>query len=144
MKFDKSKVCVAGLHEVPIGTKGYYSDEICNLRDYVKDEDKDMYGAIIRESQDDWYEIINKNGNTQCWHFFYPCEEQVNRYRPYKTLEEAMVLKGKWLKKKAWDEYFMVTRISLLGGTLLCNDLTEDVLYDKFVMEDGSPIGVEV
>src|SRR5574344_2186070 len=103
MKFDKSKVCVAGLHEVPVGTKGYFSDEICKLRDYVKDEDKDMYGTKLKEPQDDWYTIIKENGHTHCWHFFYPCEEQVKRYRPYKTLEEAMVLKGKWLKKKAWD-----------------------------------------
>lgn len=144
MTFNKSKVHVAGLHEVKAGTKGYFSDEICTLRDYVKDNDKDMYGTIIKEPQDDWYKLIDKDGGTSYYRFFYPCEEQVKQYRPYATIEEAKVLKGKWIKHKAWDEYFMVTQISFLNGSLLLNDLTEGVIYDKFVMEDGSPIGVEV
>jgi hypothetical protein len=87
MKFDKSKVCVAGLHEVPIGTKGYYSDEICELCGYVKDEDKDKCGTIIKEPQDDWYKIIDKEGITNYWRFFYPCEEKAT-YRPCATIEK--------------------------------------------------------
>ena len=36
MKFDKSKVCVAGLHEVKEGTKGWFADSVDELDDKVK------------------------------------------------------------------------------------------------------------
>jgi hypothetical protein len=140
MKFDKSKVCVAGLNDVPVGTKGYFSDELQNLEIYVLMEHKTMLGKCAGFNCNiSKYEII---ASDMSWRFFYPIPEKQNR--PYATIEEAMVLKGKWIKHKAWDEYIMVTRISFLNGSLLLNDLTEDVIYEKFVMEDGSPIGVEV
>ena len=35
MKFDKNKVCVAGLHEVKEGTKGWMADSIDELEENV-------------------------------------------------------------------------------------------------------------
>jgi hypothetical protein len=143
MTFDKSKVCVAGIHDVPVETKGYYSDEICNLRDYVNDDDKDMYGTIIKEPQDDWYKLIDKDVDSY-WRFFYPCEEQVKQYRPYATIEEAMVLKGKWMKSKDGKILYSVTSLWDTSKGLYIDSYSSQHVFDTFTFEDGTPVGVEV
>jgi hypothetical protein len=140
MTFDKSKVCIAGLHDVPYGTKWYCARTVYDLERYVTTEEKQAVG-VLYDACGGYYFVRGKDYNFDGT-MLYPLPEK--QYRPYATMEEAMVLKGKWIKHKAWDEYFMVTRISFLNGSLLLNDLTEDVFYDKFVMEDGTPIGVEV
>jgi hypothetical protein len=140
MTFDKSKVCVAGLHDVPVGARGYCANTVYNLERSVTTEEKQAVG-VLYEACDGYYFVEGRDYNFDCT-MFYPLPEK--QYRPYATIEEAMVLKGKWIKYKAWDEYLMVTRISFLNGSLLLNDLIEDVIYDKFVMEDGTPLGVEV
>jgi hypothetical protein len=140
MTFDKSRVCVAGIHDVPVGTRGYCANTVYNLERSVTTEEKQAVG-VLYDACGGYYFVSRKDYNFDCT-MFYPLPEK--QYRPYETVEEAMVLKGKWIKHKAWDEYLMVTRISFLNGYLLCNGITADVIYDKFVMEDGTPLGVEV
>ena len=69
------------------------------------------------------------------------------QYRPFETIEEAQVLKGKWIRHQYDTELFMVTSIDIgtLSGMLLINEYTTQSLFNDFVMDEtGEPVGVEV
>ena len=142
MIFDKSKVCVAGLHEVKDGTKGWFADSVDDL-DY-----KVTRNSVTRTSDGC---LAKMKGQRDClyvdelntvWRFFYPAQEK--QYRPFETMEEAQVMKGKWIRSTF---YSMVTNISVdvLSGMLLINGITPETMFNEFVMDEtGEPVGVEV
>ena len=135
--FDKNKVCVAGLHDVPVGTKGYCANTIAQLENYVTTESKPMVCVVYR-TQDGYYCVRGKD--YKCV-MFYPLPEK--KYRPYRTIEEALTLKGRWLKHKSWDSFIEVIKIEMLNGDALINDISPSFLYELYTLEDGSPVGVE-
>lgn len=142
MKFDKSKVCVAGLHEVKEGVCGWFADSVDDL-DY-----KVTRNSVTRTSDGC---LAKMKGQRDClyvdevntvWRFFYPAQEK--QYRPFETMEEAQVMKGKWIRSTF---YSMVTNISVdvLSGRLLINGITPESMFNEFVMDEtGEPVGVEV
>mgnify|MGYP001412087560 CR=1 FL=1 len=136
MKFDKSKVCVAGLHEVKEGTLGWFADSINELEEYATQNSVNECLAKMKGQRDCLYvDELNT-----VWRFFYPLPK--NQYRPYKTIEEALTLKGKWLKHKSWDCFFEVTKIEMLNGSAIINNIESSFLYEMYTMEDGTPIGI--
>ncbi len=135
MKFDKSKVCVAGLHEVKEGTEGWMADSVDDL-----EETATQNGCLyIMKGQRNSLYVDEVN---TVWRFFYPAPEK--QYRPFETIEEALTLKGKWIKHKHWDCFIEVTNIAMLNGCALINDIDPSFIYELYTMEDGTPIGVEV
>jgi len=138
MKFDKSKVCVAGLHEVKEGTKGWFADSVDDL-----EETATQNGCLyIMKGQRNSLYVDDVN---TVWRFFYPAPEK--KYRPIETMEEAQVMKGKWIWSKTHTDFFMVTNISVavLTGKLFINGFTPESLFNDFVMDEtGEPVGVEV
>ena len=140
MKFDKSKVCVAGLHEVKEGKKGWFSNELHYLKEYVENEDRSMF-YVYKGGGESTYEICDEGMDFK-YIFFYPAPEK--QYRPFDTIEEALTLKGKWIKHKHWDCFIEVTNIAMLNGCALINNIDPSFIYELYTMEDGTPIGVEV
>ena len=138
MKFDKSKVCVAGLHEVKEGTKGWFADSVDDLEEIATQNSANGCLFTMKGQRDCLYVGVT---NT-VWRFFYPAPEK--KYRPFETIEEALTLKGKWIKHKHWDCFIEVTNIAMLNGCALINDIDPSFIYDQYTMEDGTPIGVEV
>ena len=145
MKFDKSKVCVAGLHEVKEGVCGWFSDSVDDL-DY-----KVTRNSVTRTSDGC---LAKMKGQRDClyvdelntvWRFFYPAPEK--QYRPFETIEEAEVMKGKWIRSKFYAEFFMVVTsfsVDFLSGMLLINGHTPESLCNEFVIDEtGEPVGVE-
>ena len=49
MKFDKGKVCVAGLHDVPVGTEGYCTNTMTQLESRVVTEYESDVCTICEE-----------------------------------------------------------------------------------------------
>ena len=140
MTFDKSKVCVAGLHELKEGTKGWVSDELYMLNDYVEREDKDMFIVCIGGTGKRYR--VEDGGE---FRYFYPTQEK--QYHPFETTEEARVLMGKLIRHKYDTELFMVTSIDIgaLSGMLLINGYTTQSLFNDFVIDEtGEPVGVEI
>ncbi len=137
MKFDKSKVCVAGLHEVKEGTKGWFADSVDELEENVT-----ANGCLyIMKGQRNCLYVDEVN---TVWRFFYPAPEK--QYRPFETMEEAKVLKGKWIRSKIHAELFMVTniRVVFLSGRLLINESASESLFNNYVIDEtGEPVGVE-
>ena len=145
MKFDKSKVCVAGLHEVKEGTKGWFSDSVDEL-DYKVTRNnvtRTHNGCLAKmKGQRDCLYVDELN---TVWRFFYPAPEK--QYRPFETMEEAKVMKGKWIRSKDYTEFFMAINIIVdaLSGLLLINGHTTESLCNEFVIDEtGEPVGVEV
>jgi hypothetical protein len=141
MKFDKSKVCVAGLHDVPVGTKGWFADSVDEFRDKVLKLNKTNGMFIKMKGQRNCLYVDEVN---VVWRFFYPAPEK--QYRQFETTEEARVLMGKLIRHKYDTELFMVTTISVEGFSgLSINGYNTDYLWDNFVMDEtGEPVGVEV
>ena len=141
MKFDKSKVCVAGLHEVKEGTKGWFADSIDDL-----EENATQSGANgCLEKMKGQRDCLYVDGLNTAWRFFYPAPEK--KYRPFETIQEAQVMKGKWIRNKYYTEFFMVTniRVDVLTGMLFLYGISAEYLFDDFVMDEtGEPVGVEV
>ncbi len=137
MEFDKSKVCVAGLHEVKEGTKGWFADSVDELEENVT-----ANGCLyIMKGQRNCLYVDEVN---TVWRFFYPAPEK--QYRPFETIEEAQVMKGKWIRSKIHAELFMVTniRVVFLSGRLLINESASETLFNNYVIDEtGEPVGVE-
>ena len=141
MKLDLSKVCVAGLHEVKEGTKGWFADSVDELSDKVKANSVNRTNGCLAKMKGQRDCLYVDEVNT-VWRFFYPAPEK--QYRPFETIEEALTLKGKWIKQKHWDCFIEVTNIAMLNGCALINDIDPSSIYEQYTMEDGTPIGVEV
>jgi hypothetical protein len=137
MKFDKSKVCVAGLHSVAVEKEGWFAENLKILCDRVELE---CFTSIVKGVTSEGFETLGGD----LFPFFYPAQEK--KYRPFETIEEAQVMKGKWIRSKVHSELFMVTsiRVAVLSGTLLINGYTPESLFNEFVIDEtGEPVGVE-
>ena len=143
MKFDKSKVCVAGLHEVKEGTKGWFADSVDELDDKVTRNSVNRTNGCLAKMKGQRDCLYVDEVNT-VWRFFYPVPEKT--YRPFETMEEAKVMKGKWIRSKDYTEFFMAIniRLDVLSGLLLINGHTPESLCNDFVIDEtGEPVGVQ-
>ena len=143
MKFDKSKVCVAGLHEVKEGTKGYCTNTMTQLERYVSTESKQAL-CVIYDTQDGYYCVRGKDYNFDGT-MFYPAPEK--QYRPFETIEEARVLKGKWIRSKDGKKLIMITEIYIGAddNELYIKGYRSFYIFENYVLDEtGEPVGVEV
>lgn len=144
MKFDKSKVCVAGLHDDHVGTKGYCANTIAQLENYVTTENKQMEGIVHGSGAQDGYYSVSRKGYSFYGVMFYPAQEK--KYRPFETMEEARGLMGKKIRSKDGTIYLQVTNISKnqTTGNLYINGYSSYELFENYVLDEtGEPVGVE-
>jgi hypothetical protein len=141
--FDKSKVLVAGIHDIEAGKRYYVSNDIdidsdyC-LRRYVENKNEERIQTL------ECYREGKYRTSDGYYAFAYPCEEPVKTWRPIKTIEEARTLRGKWLISKTGKIEFLVTRIAFFDAGIYINDsIRSDFIFDQYTMEDGSPVGIE-
>src|SRR5574344_881993 len=140
MKFDKSKVCVAGLHDVPVGTKGYCARTVYDLDRYVTTEEKQAIG-VLYDACGGYYFVSGKDYNFDCTMFYTLPEKQ---YRPYETIEELYALLGKIIVTKDGSKRCIVTSVENCNNTIFINNMGTTCTFDNYTMEDGTPVGVEV
>lgn len=140
MTFDKSRVYVAGLHDVPYGTKGYCARTVYDLERSVTTEEKQAVG-VLYDACGGYYFVSRKDYNFDCT-MFYPIPEK--QYRPYETVEELSSLLGKIIVKKDGSKRCIVTSVEKCMDTLFINNRSTTCAFDYYIMEDGTPVGVEV
>ena len=140
MKFDKSKVCVAGLHEVKEGTKGYCANTIAQLESTVITENEYTV-CTIYDTQGGYYFVRGRDYDFDGV-MFYPLPEK--QYRPYETLEEMYSLLGKVIVNKEGSKRCIITSVENNADTLFINNMGVTYAFNNYTMEDGTPIGVEV
>ena len=140
MKFDKSKVCVAGLHDVPVGTKGYCANTMTQLESRVVTEyESDV--CTFCEEHDGYYCVRGKEYNFDGT-MFYPIPEK--QYRPYETIEEMYSLLGKVIVNKEGSKRCIITSVENNADTLFINNMSVICAFNNYTMEDGTPVGVEI
>ena len=140
MTFDKSKVCVAGLHDVPVGTRGYCANTVAQLESRVVTEyESDV--CTICEEHDGYYCVRGKEYNFDGT-MFYPIPEK--KYHPYETLEEMYSLLGKVIVNKEGSKRYIVTSVENDADTLFINNMDVTYAFNNYTMEDGTPVGVEI
>ena len=138
MKFDKSKVCVAGLHEVKEGTKGWFADSINALEEYVTQNSANGCLEKMKGQRDCLYvDELNT-----VWRFFYPAPEK--QYRPFETIEDLYGLLGKVIVNKHVPQKMIITSVELNSGMLFINTMSVLHAFDNYVFDEtGEPVGVE-
>ena len=140
MKFDKSKVCVAGLHDVPVGTKGYCANTMTQLESRVVTEyESDV--CTICEEHDGYYCVRGKEYNFDGT-MFYPAPEK--KYRPYETIEEMYSLLGKVIVERDGTKICLITVVEKWNNNLYINSMIVLRAFNEYTMEDGTPVGVEI
>jgi len=139
MKFDKSKVCVAGLHEVKEGTKGWFADSVDELEEIATQNNANECLFQMKGQRDCLYVGIT---NTT-WRFFYPAPEK--QYRPFKTIEELYGLLGKVISNKNRPHKMIITSVENSSGMLFINNISVIPAFNDYILDEtGEPVGVEV
>lgn len=139
MKFDKSKVCVAGLHEVKEGTKGWFADSINDLEENATQSGANGCLFTMKGQRDCLYvDEVNT-----VWRFFYHAPEK--QYRPFETIEELYGLLGKVISDKRVPHKMIITSVENNSGTLYINSMNILFVFQNYVFDvTGEPVGVEV
>ena len=142
MKFDKSKVCVAGLHIVKEGTKGWFADGVDELYDKVKANSVNRTNGCLAKMKGQRDCLYVDEVNT-VWRFFYPAPEK--QYRPFETIEELYGLLGLVISDKHVPHKMIITSVENNCGTLYINSMNILFVFQNYVFyETGEPVGVEV
>ena len=141
MKFDKSKVCVAGLHEVKEGTKGWFADSVDELDDKVTRNSVNRTNGCLAKmkGQRDCLYVDEVNIT---WRFYYPAPEKT--YRPFETIEELYGLLGKVISSNNMPSKMIITSVENNLGTLFINNMSVLRAFNNYVLDEtGEPVGVQ-
>ena len=136
MKFDKSKVCVAGLHEVKEGTKGWFADSVDELEEYATQNSVNECLSKMKGQRDCLYvDELNT-----VWRFFYPAPEK--QYRPFETTEELFGLLGQVISNKHMPRKMIITSVENKNGTLFINNMSVMDAFNNYISDEtGEPVG---
>ena len=142
MKFDKSKVCVAGLHEVKEGVLGWFADGVDELEDKVTRNSVNRTNGCLAKMKGQ-RDCLYVDGLNTVWRFFYPAPEK--NYRPYETIQELYGLLGQIISNKHMPHKVIITSVENNSGTLYINNMSVTSAFNNFVFDEtGEPVGVEV
>lgn len=161
MKFDKSRVfTVANANEVVAGSKGYFADNMSDLRDKVED-DGTIIGELLHVMTDD-YEYRFETYDSYRFGLFYLVEEpKEKKLRPYNSTDEMVedfkrrfnanvppyAMPLIWIKAKNTDKKYLIVRFA--SALTICLNVevytpTFEDLAEGYTYLDGSPCGMEV
>lgn len=145
MKFDESNV-INALHteRAVIGSKGYFSDDIIDLKTMVEEEE-DTYLNKLNGIYTEWctFPFFSENGHR--YSLFYPVVMPKKKKLVPFTWEDREILRGKWVKKK--NSNYEICLCSFLWDYdkqhLLINGITASDFLNTCEFLDGSPCGKE-
>lgn len=152
MKFDISKVVYVYVDgelstNIKNGTKGYFGNNIGQLKFYVKCEVTDFYGELTSINNQLEF-AFEKDDGDDYFVYFYPCEypkEEIKNYRPYTWEEACKFLLGKVVKHKNTKLHTMVTTIHEFSDTdVYIGTLTAEQFFNEYEWLDGSPCGMPI
>lgn len=145
MKFDESNV-INALHtdRAVIGSKGYFSDDIVDLKTMVEEED--TYLNKLNGIYTEWctFPFFSENGHR--YSLFYPVVMPKKKKLVPFTWEDREMLRGKWIRKKECTHEIRITNILFDGDDkeLRINGISAANIFDKWEFLDGSPCGKEI
>lgn len=146
MKFDESNV-INALHtdKAVIGSKGYFSDDIIDLKT-MAEEEEDAYLKELNAINTDRCTYPFFSGNGHWYGLFYPVVIPKKKKLVPFTWEDREMLRGKWIRKKEYTHEMRITNIFFDGDDkeLRINGISAANIFDKWEFLDGSPCGKEI
>lgn len=146
MKFDESNV-INALHtdRAVIGSKGYFSDDIVDLKT-MAEEEEDTYLHVLNAINTDrcTYPFFSENGH---WYgLFYPVVMPKKKKLVPFTWEDRKMLRGKWIRRKECTYEIKITDIMFDcdDKELRINGISAANILDKWEFLDGLPCGKEI
>ena len=145
MKFDENRVyTLVTADKVRIGSKGYFSDNLKDLK-YIVEQDCSMRYEKITEIKNNSY-AARFEIEGYLFGLFYLVEEPVEKnYRPYYSTSE---IPGGTLLKEVVDKHGIHHIIIAADEEMICIGAQGwlDLKYfcDNFKWSDGKPCGVEL
>lgn len=147
MKFDESNV-INALHtdRAVIGSKGYFSDDIIDLKAMAEEEEEDTYLKELNAINTGRCTYPFFSGNGHWYGLFYPVVIPKKKKLVPFTWEDREILRGKWIRKKGCTHEIRITTILFDGDDkkLRINGISAVDLFDKWEFLDGSPFGKEI
>lgn len=161
MAFDESKVFTSlNADKVKIGNKGYFADNLKDLKEAVEHGKSENYGEIEAiTGEADCCRFSIKNDSIFVL-FYFVEESKEEKLRPYKDTDEMIEhfyqhfnlipqdyrLPIMWVKNNN-DEKYLITRVSKNAVSLVFEPMVYtarlDTLFDEYTWLDGSPCGIE-
>ena len=170
MEFDKSKVYTAlNADEVKVGSKGYFANNIANLKDKVELSNLSLFEVTEILDESDKFRFKSEVTG-EVFNLFYLVEEpQEKKFRPYKDTDEMVEDykrrynsygggHGKnnpmynplvWVTAKGVEKNkYLVTRFSdsekvTMNFEASVYTIKLRILFDDYTYLDGSPCGIE-
>ena len=162
MTFDKNKVYTAlNADEVKVGSKGYFADNLEDLRAFVSEDDDPR--TLIEVMGEEYRCRFHEGENI--WNLFYLVEEpEEDKYRPYENTDEMiedfkerakkhynanffkcpMFHVSIWVKNKKTDCKSLITDSSKDMVFFSDTRFTTEELFDKYTYLDGTPCGKKI
>jgi hypothetical protein len=132
-------VCVAGLHDVKEGAKGWFADSIIELEENATQNSANR--VLITNERSNSCLYVDETDTV--WRFFYPAPEKT--YRPFETIKELYGLLGKVIVNKNMPHKVIITSVENNSGTLYINNMSVMCAFNNYVIDEtGDPVGVEV
>lgn len=158
MEFDKSKIyTAASADEVKIGSKGYFADNLMDLKSVVEEE----YNlSEITTVGGEYFQSRFRTGSGVYSLFYLVEEPKEKKLRPYRDTDEMIEDFKKrfnvnvppcampliWIKAKDADKKYLIVRFA--SALTICLNVevftpTFEELAEDYTYLDGSPCGVE-
>lgn len=166
MEFDVNKVFVSlSADDVKIGSRGYCSDSLTDLKIRVEHEDELAYGEVIKiHGKDCLYRFRIDNIIDKA--FFYLVEEpKEKKFHPYKDTDEMiedfkrryssyggwsgndnpMYNPMIWVKSKRTGNQRLITVLNSDNNCVRLSSISVELreLFEDYVYLDGTPCGIE-
>lgn len=145
MKFDESNV-INALHidRAVIGSKGYFSDDIINLRTMAENDADYLQVLNGIKTERCIYPFLSDTGH--CYGLFYPVVIPTKKKLVPFTWEDRKMLREKWIRRKECTHEMRITNIFFDGDDkeLRINGISAANIFDKWEFLDGSPCGKEI
>lgn len=159
MEFDKANVFTAlNADEARVGSKGYFSDCLGQLKELVSNNSLNNYGELTAVHYDYKFNRFEMN-NTLDWLLFYLVKEPGEKgFRPFKNTDDMMTefcrRSGKlypatidppaiYFKNKESGRSYIMSAFDY-HSVKICHKAYNMVsLFNNFTFTDGSPCGIE-
>lgn len=162
MDFDKQKVYTAlNADDIKVGSKGYFSDTLENLKDVVEHEHSAYYGKIVEIKEESYVSRFRLENKHDYCLFFLVEEPKEKRLRPYRDTDEMIEdFKSRYNSYGGWIGKSNPMYIPLIwvknggGKKRLITNIDDDSVYlqkwvslpefaEIYTYLDGSPCGIE-
>lgn len=158
MKFEREKVvdALSDNLEQWVGWRGYTSDNLLNLRKYVKDGIEREMNTLEGVVNDPF--PFKADGSN--WQFFYPIDPNGKKLVPFDTCKELIDwFRGRvgikasdivqpliWVRQQGIDMMYLITEYDFESQKCTAGGIVFSMheLTTNFTLLDGTPIGKEI